>query len=105
LRAANLTQRQAEQRALLAAAAGHVKPGGRLVYVTCSVLPEENGDQTAWFLASCPGFTALPWREAWALAVGGQAPASADGRDEALLLTPARHGTDGFFIASFLRQA
>jgi 16S rRNA (cytosine967-C5)-methyltransferase len=105
LRAANLTQRQAEQRALLAAAAGHVKPGGRLVYVTCSVLPEENGDQTAWFLASCPGFTALPWREAWALAVGSQAPASADGRDEALLLTPARHGTDGFFIASFLRQA
>jgi len=105
LRPANLAQRQVEQRALLLAAAGHVKPGGRLVYVTCSVLPEENADQAAAFLASCPGFTALPWREAWAQGVGGSAPASADGRDDALLLTPARHGTDGFFIASFRRLA
>jgi 16S rRNA (cytosine967-C5)-methyltransferase len=103
LRPANLTQRLAEQRALLLAAAGHVKPGGRLVYVTCSVLPEENGEQAAWFLATCPGFLILPWREAWARALGASAPASADGRDDALLLTPARHGTDGFFIASFRR--
>jgi 16S rRNA (cytosine967-C5)-methyltransferase len=103
LRPANLTQRLAEQRALLLAAAGHVKPGGRLVYVTCSVLPEENGEQAAWFLANHRGFLALPWREAWARAVGASAPPSADGSDDALLLTPARHGTDGFFIASFRR--
>jgi len=105
LRPANLVQRQAEQRTLLLAAAGHVKPGGRLVYVTCSVLPEENGDQSAWFLAACPGFTGLPWREAWAHGVGGEVPASADAGDTHLLLTPARHGTDGFFIAGFRRQA
>ena len=103
LRPANLTQRLAEQRALLSAAARHVRPAGRLVYVTCSVLPEENGEQAAWFLAHHPGFVALPWRDAWARAVGVSAPASADGSEDGLLLTPARHGTDGFFIASFRR--
>ena len=51
LKPANLDQRQEQQRSVLAAAAPLVKPGGRLVYVTCSVLPEENGDQVAWFLA------------------------------------------------------
>ena len=83
--------------------ARYVKPGGRLVYVTCSVLPEENDDQIAWFLSNHPGFAPLPWREAWARGVGGNAPRSAGDRDDALLLTPARHGTDGFFIASLLR--
>ena len=81
-----------------------MKPGGRLVYATCSVLPEENGDQVAAFLANHAGFAALPWREAGRPGVGGEPPASADGSDDALLLTPARHGTDGFFIA-VLREA
>ena len=76
-----------------------MKPGGRLVYATCSVLPEENGDQIAAFLANHPEFATLPWREAWARGVGGEPPTSADGSDATLLLTPARHGTDGFFIA------
>jgi 16S rRNA (cytosine967-C5)-methyltransferase len=103
LKPANLAQRQQEQRTLLELAAPMVKPGGRLVYATCSVLPEENGDQLAWFAASNPGFAALPWREAWADA-GGQPPSSASD-DAALLLTPARHGTDGFFIAVLTRTA
>jgi 16S rRNA (cytosine967-C5)-methyltransferase len=105
LRPANLAQRQAEQRQLLAAAAGHVKVGGRLVYVTCSVLPEENDDQITWFHSHHAGFAALPWREAWTRGIGGTAPGSANGRGDQLLLTPARHATDGFFIASFLRTA
>ena len=104
LKPANLAQRQDEQRAILDAAAPMVKPGGRLVYATCSVLPEENGDQIGWFLANHSGFATLPWREAWTAGVGGDPPASADGSDETLLLTPARHGTDGFFIA-VLRRA
>jgi 16S rRNA (cytosine967-C5)-methyltransferase len=103
LRPTSLTQRQGEQRALLLAAADHVKPGGRLVYVTCSVLPEENGDQIAWFLRNRADFTLTPWRQAWARAVGAGTTASADGGDDALLLTPAQHGTDGFFIASLRR--
>ena len=105
LRPANLQQRQAEQRRLLSASAGHVKPGGRLVYVTCSVLPEENDDQVDWFQSNHAGFAAVPWREAWLRGVGSVEPKSANGRDDQLLLTPARQATDGFFIASFLRKA
>src|SRR6185503_19068 len=103
LKPAYLAQRQQEQRAILEAAAPMVKPGGRLVYATCSVLPEENGDQVAWFLANHASFATLPWREAWVAGVGGDPPVSADGSDAALLLTPARHGTDGFFIAVLRR--
>jgi|SRR5581483_517425 len=105
LKPANLAQREREQSELLATAAALVKPGGRLVYVTCSVLPEENGAQVARFLANHPGFATLPWRESWATGVGGEPPASADGSDATLLLTPARHGTDGFFIAVLGRNA
>lgn len=103
LKLANLAQRQEEQRAILGAAAPMVKPGGRLVYATCSLLPEENADQIAWLRANHAGFTALPWREAWTSGVGGEPPASADGSEDTLLLTPARHGTDGFFIAVLRR--
>jgi 16S rRNA (cytosine967-C5)-methyltransferase len=104
LKPANLTQRQAEQKAALELGAPLVKPGGRLVYVTCSVLPEENGDQIAAFRANHSGFATLPWRLSWQTGIGGDAPASADGGEETLLLTPARHGTDGFFIAVMMRQ-
>jgi 16S rRNA (cytosine967-C5)-methyltransferase len=99
LKPANLAQRQAEQQAVLALGAPLVKPGGRLVYVTCSVLPEENGDQISAFLANHPQFATLPWRDAWRAAIEGEPPLSADGSEETLLLTPARHNTDGFFIA------
>jgi 16S rRNA (cytosine967-C5)-methyltransferase len=104
LKPANLSQRLEEQRAILAAAAPLVKPGGRLVYATCSVLPEENADQVAWLLASHSDFSILPWRESWIAGVGAEPPESADGSEETLLLTPARHGTDGFFVA-VLRQS
>jgi 16S rRNA (cytosine967-C5)-methyltransferase len=105
LKPANLMQRQAEQRAILSLASPLVKPGGRLVYVTCSVLPEENDDQLQWFVANHAGFTALPWREAWRAGLGSEPPASAAAGDTALLLTPARHGTDGFFVAVLARDA
>jgi len=104
LKPANLAQRLDEQRTILAMAAGLVKTGGRLVYATCSVLPEENGGQLAWFVANHSGFVALSWRESWQASVGGALPDSADGGTEALLLTPARHNTDGFFIAVLRRN-
>ncbi|MGE0022243.1 MAG: RsmB/NOP family class I SAM-dependent RNA methyltransferase [Hyphomicrobium sp.] len=100
-----LAARQGEQREVLALAAGLVKPGGRLTYVTCSVLPEENIDQAAWFLGAHSGYAPVPYEKVWRAAVGGEPPASADGAHGALLLTPASHGTDGFFIASFERKA
>ncbi|HZT49900.1 MAG TPA: RsmB/NOP family class I SAM-dependent RNA methyltransferase [Hyphomicrobiaceae bacterium] len=104
LKPANIAQRRSEQSALLATAAGLVRPGGRLVYATCSLLPEENGDQIAQFLANHSRFATLPWRESWTRGVGTPAPDSADGSEATLLLTPARHGTDGFFIAVLERK-
>lgn len=97
--------RLAEQREALANAAPMVKPGGRLAYVTCSVVGEENGDQVQAFLADHPDFFLSPVAEHWVARIGGQMPVSADGAETTLLLTPASHGTDGFFIAILERRS
>ena len=98
-----LSIRLSEQRTVLAQGNALVKPGGRLVYVTCSVLPEENVDQVHAFLAADPQFGIVPYREQWRVAIGSPPPESADGSSVTLLLTPARHATDGFFIAVMRR--
>ena len=100
----NLIDRLAEQRAALTLARKLVRRGGRLVYATCSVLPEENTDQVAWFLRESHEFSLQPYRERWAHFIGSEPPASADGREDALLLTPACHGTDGFYVATFVHS-
>lgn len=104
----NLEQRVADQQALLAVAAAHVKPGGRLVYVTCSVLPEENTDRITAFLQADARFEPLPWQPIWSAVPHPDEPSrafvSADGSATSLLLTPARHGTDGFFVAVMRRR-
>jgi 16S rRNA (cytosine967-C5)-methyltransferase len=89
-----LDQRKADQRDVLKRGAGMVKPGGRLVYITCSVLAQENTDQIEWFLSLSSEFALVPFRESWK-----EAPRSADGRNDTLLLTPLTHNTDGFFVA------
>ena len=81
-----------KQARILASASRLVRPGGRLVYATCSMFEEENGAQIAAFLAAKPEFSLVPVAEAWA-----QAPAELAGQ-EMLRLTPGRHGTDGFFV-------
>jgi 16S rRNA (cytosine967-C5)-methyltransferase len=100
-----LAQRLADQQSLLDHGAALVKAGGRLVYVTCSVLPEENADQVESFLARTPGFTPIPYEEQWQSAIGTIAPASAIASPLGLQLTPARHDTDGFFISVLRRDA
>lgn len=79
------------QGQILAEAAAHVRPGGRLIYATCSLLEEENEQVTARFLQSNPGFQ--PLRPA-ALSAGLEALVDARGR---LRLWPHQQGTDGFF--------
>ncbi len=85
------------QSRILASAARLVRPGGRLIYATCSLLPEENEDQVTAFLASHPEFAVVP--------MGEVAPQITDSaHPDHLLLTPARHGTDGFFAAVLRRN-
>jgi len=87
-----LAKRQADQDLVLNDGVGFVKPGGRMIYVTCSVLPEEDEDRVAAFLERHPEFT--------------RQPATADPEltrfltpDGDLRLTPRSSATDGFYVA------
>ena len=88
------------QQEILRSAARLVRPGGRLVYATCSVLREEDEAQAEAFLAAEPEFSVVAAARAWNETIGGRSP----GGERYLRLTPARHGTDGFFVAIFERQ-
>jgi 16S rRNA (cytosine967-C5)-methyltransferase len=99
LRPHALSERIKDQQAVLSRAVKMVRPGGRLVYVTCSILPEENSEQIEACLAANTNFRSVPYADVWRGALPGEPPVSADGSSEHLVLTPARHGTDGFFIA------
>jgi 16S rRNA (cytosine967-C5)-methyltransferase len=84
------------QRELLDAGAARVRPGGVLLYSTCTISPEENERQIRRFLANHAG-----WR---ADRLGDEHPAYAHPEDPSFLRTlPHRHGTDGFFIARLRR--
>src|SRR5205807_796837 len=65
------------------------------------LLREENEAQAEVFLAASPDFALYPASRAWAETIGGRSP----GGDDYLRLTPARHGTDGFFVAQFERHS
>ncbi len=92
---AELTQKQA---AILRSAARLLKPGGRLVYATCSLLPEENEQIIDAFLRE-GGFTLLPVNE-----VLSQTKIQLAESESYLRLSPARDGTDGFFAAVLVKS-
>jgi 16S rRNA (cytosine967-C5)-methyltransferase len=94
---ADLAELLPKQAAILDQAATLVRIAGRLVYATCSLLSEENEDQVTAFLTRHPGFALVPLARAWE---GGAPPNPGD----FLSLTPARHGTDGFFAAVIERR-
>ena len=98
-----LQEYKSAQAQILAAAALLVAPGGRLIYATCSVLPEENEDQVERFHAAQADFKPLPVRQVWKHCVDGTCPGDT-GADPYLNLSPARHGTDGFFVAILRRD-
>jgi 16S rRNA (cytosine967-C5)-methyltransferase len=98
-----LADRLEDQRDVLDTAAPLLKRGGRLVYITCSVLPEENDDQVEAFMQRNQDFSAVPYTDIWRETIGTEPPTSAGKSDNALLLTPATHSTDGFFIAVLKR--
>ena len=99
-----LDRRIIEQKQVLAEARRMTKPGGRLVYVTCSLLAEENEDQIAAFLAEAPEFHAVSALDA----VAASGLATPEGLemlrerltpDGSLRLSPRSGGADGFFVA------
>ncbi len=92
-----------KQAAILDAAQRLVKPGGGLIYATCSVLPAENERQVEAFLQRHPDFAVVPVADVWRDAMGQDVPAEiASG--PYLRLSPLRHGTDGFFAATLVRK-
>ncbi len=78
---------------ILENACRYVKSGGVLVYSTCTILPEENEDNVARFLARHPEFTPMDFTVGDLTSVGGM-----------LTLTPNEHGTDGFFVAKLIKE-
>ncbi|MGH6727462.1 MAG: RsmB/NOP family class I SAM-dependent RNA methyltransferase, partial [Pseudolabrys sp.] len=107
MRPGALDLRQKEQAEILDRAVALLKPGGRIAYVTCSILDEENGAQVRSFLKRHPDFTVQPPAEV-AIALGERASAfiqAARLSDEGMLMTPRTTGTDGFFVAILGRSS
>ena len=82
------------QAKLLQNCASYVKPGGTLVYSTCTILARENEDVAAAFLTENPSFEAVSWSH----------PACGDRADGRVTLLPHIHQTDGFFIAKMRKK-
>jgi 16S rRNA (cytosine967-C5)-methyltransferase len=102
-----LEQRGKEQIGVLERAAPLVKPGGRIAYVTCSVLAEENGEQVRGFAGRHPELAIMPPAEV-AGALGERAfmfRRAALMSEEGLLMTPRRTDTDGFFVSVLRRSS
>ena len=102
-----LAMRCKEQAEALERAVALVKPGGRIAYITCSVLAEENGDQVQGLLARHGELALVPPSEV----VGAVGERSLVFRravlssEQGLLMTPRRIGTDGFFVSVIRRGA
>lgn len=106
MRPGALEVRIKDQIAVLDRAAPLVKPGGRIAYITCSVLPHENGEQVKAFAARHAGFEVIPLAQTMS-ALGDKAAdfaAATLQSEQGLLMTPRRTGTDGFFVSVLRRK-
>lgn len=98
--AKDLAEVSEKQSVILETAVSLLRPGGRLVYATCSLLPEENEVQVERVLARHPALRLVPLAEAWARAATTPPP----NEGPHLALAPHSHGTDGFFAAVLERR-
>jgi 16S rRNA (cytosine967-C5)-methyltransferase len=101
LTSARLQRHVSDQQKILTAAAKMVKPGGRLIYATCSLLTDENEDRVEAFLGQHDDFTALSIADVWIKALKTRCPSATYG----LRLSPANTGTDGYFCAVMERKS
>lgn len=99
---AQLESRVADQQEVLEAAKHYVKPGGRLVYVTCSLFASENNHQIARFLQQNSNYSAVPMAELWD---GITDQAQPYYPDYGAVFSPQSTDTDGFYIAVLQHQA
>jgi 16S rRNA (cytosine967-C5)-methyltransferase len=105
LRPGALSERLKEQTEILERAAALVKPGGRITYVTCSLLAEENGDQVRAFISRHADFSV---EKQAAESLGERASLflrAVLATEEGILMTPRRTDTDGFFVSVLKREA
>ena len=106
IRPGALEVRIKDQAEVLERAVKFVKPGGRIAYITCSVLPPENNGQIKGFLARHPEFSVIPFEQMvsvlWDKAEEFSEAVIAS--PEGLLMTPLRTGTDGFFVSVMVRH-
>ena len=100
-----LEQRVSEQDAVLARAADCVAPAGRIAYITCSLLREENEDRVTAFLSARPAFTPQAVDETCRRAGLAHLAAFASPHGPGLRLGPAATGTDGFYVCVLTRTA
>ncbi len=98
-----LDARRKEQASILDTVVPYVRPGGRLVYITCSVFAGENTEQVFAFLERHPDFAPADHGELWRRRMGDAAPARIG--SHGIVLSPARSGTDGFFFAALDRKS
>ncbi|MGD9479961.1 RsmB/NOP family class I SAM-dependent RNA methyltransferase [Shinella sp. G-2] len=101
----NLEERLTQQQEALANASGFVRPGGFLLYVTCSILPQENEAQVHGFCTANPDFEIRPAAETWRKLFGGDKPQPWSRDGKSVTLTPASTDTDGFFFCAMERKA
>jgi 16S rRNA (cytosine967-C5)-methyltransferase len=104
---AGVEEMAVKQAAILQSASRMVKSGGRLVYATCSVLPQENEAIAEAFAAANPDFVPLSAGEVLAAQKVEGAPSLCAGGEDGKLylrLWPHRHGTDGFFAAAWQKK-
>ncbi len=87
------------QQKILEQALQFVKPGGQLIYVTCSVLDAENDSQVNWLLEKYPEFKSIPVSDVWNKTLKVPCPFTAGTAQ----FKPSIHGTDGFFVSIFER--
>lgn len=95
---------RSEQAQILDRAAPLVRPGGRLIYVTCSLLPSENEAQVEGLLARRSELKRLDARAVWPKAVGAPPPAPEPFKGLDVMLMSHLHGTDGFYVAILERR-
>ncbi|TIO66821.1 MAG: MFS transporter, partial [Mesorhizobium sp.] len=100
-----LDARKGEQQAILDMAQAFVKPGGLLVYITCSVFDAENGEQVAAFRERHGDFAPVDHRQLWDGRFPGHEGAARIGEAGGISLSPALSGTDGFYFHALRRAA